>query len=588
MQPFDLTTLRAVQQDLASQWLPARIETVQQLDLWTLCLCLRTLQTRRWLLLSWHPQAGRIHLCQPPPKAPDPFQFSQSIGRQLKGLALTEVRLVDPWERVLDLHFAPRPGDPPLWHFYLEIMGRYSNGVVVEATSGDIYACGHGVSERQSSVRPVQPGLSYQLPPPLTDPMPKREESFVAWQERVALIPEQLERRLLKSYRGVSKTLTQSMLRQAGIPLQATVPEVSGSQWHQLYAAWQDWLQVLQEGSFKPVLTPTGYSLLGWDPDPEQPDPSSVHDLLDSYYSHHLNRATFHQEHQRLAQKLKVWLQKLYQRRQGFQATLDQSDKAEEAKQKADLLMAHLQSWQPGMTELLLPDFETGDPVRIPLEPEKNAIANAQTYYKKHRKQKRSRNAVWPLFQTTDQEIRYLEQVESALWDLDVYRQPSDLQTLDQIRQELIQQKYPLEAAGSEKALPKAEALSPFRCYHSPSGYEIWVGRNNHQNDELTFKLAQEQDWWLHAQEIPGSHVLLRLPPGGVAEDEDLQRAADLAAHFSRARQSEQVPVVYTRPKHVRKPNRTPPGMVVYSQEKVIWAQPQKPALLSLLAEGDS
>ncbi len=584
MQPVDLTTLRAVQQDLAQHWLPARIETVQQVDLWTLCLCLRTLKSRRWLLLSWHPQAARIHLCEPPPKAADSFQFSQSIGRQLKGLALTHIELTDPWERVLECHFAPRPGDPVRWYFYLEAMGRYSNGVVVEADSGDIYACGHGVSDKQSSVRPVQPGLPYQLPPPLRDPAPSLAEPFESWQERLALIPDRVERRILKSYRGISKILAQSLLQQSGISIEAAVTDLDLPQWHRLYGAWGDWLDILRAGSFRPVITPTGYSVLGWNRDPTQPDPESVHTLLEHYYTHHLNRATFQQEQQRLGQKLKTWLQKLYQRRQGFEATLHQSDKADQAKQKADLLMAHLHLWQPGLTQLSLPDFETGDPVIIPLEPEKNAIANAQAYYKKHRKQRRSRNAVWPLFQAADQEIRYLEQVESALWHLDSYRNPEDLETLAQIRDELIQQGYPLEAANPLSSAKPSGSLN-VRCFRSPSGYEIWVGRNNQQNDQLTFKIAQDHDWWFHAQEIPGSHVVLRLPPGSVAEDEDLQQAADLAAYFSRARQSDQVPVVYTRPKQVRKPNRTPPGLVVYSQETVIWAQPQKPGILKITAE---
>lgn len=577
MQPVDLTTLRAVQQDLACHWLPARIETVQQTDLWTLCLCLRTLQARRWLLLSWHPQAARLHLCAPPPKGQDPFQFSQSIGRQLRGLALSEMVLVDPWERVLDLAFAPRPGDPVRWHLYLEAMGRYSNAVFVDAASGEIYACGHGVSERQSSVRPVQPGLPYELPPPLRDPAPSRQESYEDWQERLALIPDQVERRLLKSYRGVSKTLTQSLVQAAGIPGSRTVADLTPSQWQALFAAWTTWLETLEQGSFKPVTTPTGYSVLGWDPVEQAAD---VHQLLETYYTYHLNRDTFQQEHHRLQQKLKTQLQKLYHRRQAFQSTLDQSVQADAAKQKADLLMAHLHTGQPGQTSLTLPDFETGDPVTIPLDPEKNIIANAQAFYKKHRKQKRSYDAVWPLFQAVSQEIHYLEQVESSLLQTERYQGSEDLQTVREIRQELTEQGYLPQESKTEKAPP---ASHHFRRYLSPSGFEIWVGRNNQQNDHLTFRMAQDPDWWFHAQEIPGSHVVLRLPPGSVAEDEDLQWAANLAAYFSRARQSEQVPVVYTRPKHVRKPIRTPPGLVVYVQETVIWGKPQDPELLKKL-----
>ena len=578
MQPVDLTTLRAIQQDLAHNWLPARVETLQQLDLWTVCLCLRTLRARVWVLLCWHPQAARAHLCTPPPKAPDPFQFSQPLQRNLKGLALIDLQLADDWERVLDWQFARRPGESPLWHLYLEIMGRYSNAVLVDR-QGMIFACGHGVSERQSSVRPVQPGLPYQSPPALMETPPSLEASFQHWQATVSLIPGPISQRILRSYRGVSGSLVQSLVEAAGIPKDWATEDLTPEQWRILFERWQEWLQRLQTNSFQPGWTRSGYTVLGWD---LQAPEDSIHTLLERYYSEQLNRETFTRERQRLQQKLRSALKKLYQRRDQFQQKLHQSDQADEAKQLADLLMAHLQEWQPGLDQISLPDFETGEPVQIPLDPELNAVSNAQIYYKKHRKQKRARNAVLPLWQGTQDEIRYLEQVEDALEQLDRYRGLEDLQTLDQIRGELIQQKRLSDPQETPQVQPTE---STYRRFYTPRGLEVWVGRNNHQNDQLTFRVAQDTDWWFHAQEIPGSHVLLRLPPGEVAEDQDLQVAADLAAYFSRARLSEQVPVVYTRPKHVHKPKGSLPGMVIYKQETVIWAQPNRDATLQLVQQ---
>ncbi len=570
MQPVDLTTLRAVHHDLTHNWLPARIETVHMTDLWTAYFCLRTLKARVWVLLSWHPQAARCHLCSPPPKQPDPFQFSQPLQRSLKGLALTNIALLDPWERVLDWQFAPRPGEDPRWHLYLEIMGRYSNAVLVEK-SGSIFACGHGVSERQSSVRPVQPGLTYQTPPSLTDPAPDSTESFDNWQQRIQLIPGPIEKRLLKSYRGISRSLTETLLHQAGIPLKIDTEDITPSQWQTLFQGWQTWLQRLDQGHFDPGLTETGYTVLG---EGILKPAESVHTLLDDYYSAHLNREVFDRDRHRLRQKIHAVLKKLYQRRDQFEAKLKQSDHAEVAKHLADLLMAHLHEWQPGLSQIELPDFETGDPVAIKLDPEKNAIINAQAYYKKHQKQKRSRNAVLPLLSTVNTEIQYLEQVEDALDQLGSYTHPTDLDTLTDIRTELIDQKYLTDPA---QAKPQEQDLTlNVRRFQAPSGFEILVGRNNLQNDRLTFKLAQDTDWWFHAQEIPGSHVLLKLPPGDVADDADLQSAANLAAHYSRGRLSDQVPVVYTRPKHVFKPKGSLPGMVIYKQETVIWGQPDQ------------
>ncbi|MGQ9838182.1 MAG: Rqc2 family fibronectin-binding protein [Cyanobacteriota bacterium] len=591
MQPVDLTTLRALQVDLTrieadrDPLLPARLEWIQQTDLWTVILGLRTLKARLCLLLCWHPQAARIHLCQPPVKGPDPFQFSQILQRQLKGLALTDLILLDEWERVIDCCFAPRPGDPPQRHLYLEVMGKYSNAVLVDE-AGIILASGHGVSERQSRVRPVQPGLVYEAPPALTDPIPTSSESFLQWQERVALIPGPISQRLFRSYRGLSRHLAEAMCREAGIPPQTPSDQLTSQAWQALFCVWQDWLTRLEQQDFEPATTPTGYTVLGWtgQGDPAKRDPSApkadLHRLLETYYQVQLQCESFERERHRLLQKLSSLLKKLYQRRQQFEAMLSESVQADYFKQAADLLMAHLHLWHPGMTHIELPDFETGQPIRIPLDPEKNPILNAQAYYRKHRKQKRAQEAVWPLLETVNQEILYLEQVESALLDLDTYRDPQDLSTLKEIEEELIQQHY-LE--NPERPFPKrttSESINPHR-FISPSGFPIWVGRNNLQNDQLTFRVAQEQDWWFHAQEIPGSHVLLRLPPGAVAEPEDLQAAADLAAHFSRGRFSDQVPVVYTRPKQVFKPKGSPPGIVIYRQEQVLWGQPSRAASVS-------
>ncbi|MCF2969600.1 NFACT family protein [Synechococcus sp. Nb3U1] len=592
MQPVDLTTLRAVLADLTrfeagrDPLLPARLEWIHQTNLWTILLGLRTLKARLCLLLCWHPQAARIHLCQPPAKEPDGFQFSQPLQRQLKGLALTELALLDEWERVIDCRFAPRPGDPPRRHLYLEVMGKYSNAVLVDEV-GRILASGHGVSERQSRVRPVQPGLPYEAPPALTDPIPTRSEPLFQWQERVALIPGPISQRLFRCYRGLSRHLAEAMCWQAGIPPQTPSNQLSAQDWQALFLIWQDWLTRLEKGQFDPAPTPNGYTVLGWvgpssatrDPLSSPPQPG-LHQLLEDYYQAHLNREQFGRERHRLLQKLSNLLKKLYQRRQQFETMLAGSAQAEHSKQAADLLMAHLHLWQPGMHHIELPDFETGHAIGIPLDPEKNAILNAQAYYRKHRKQKRAQEAVWPLLETVNQEILYLEQVESALLHLETYRDPQDLSTLKEIEEELIQQHY-LESP--ERISPKRTPSEPFNPHRftSPSGFTIWVGRNNLQNDQLTFRLAQEQDWWFHAQEIPGSHVLLRLPPGAVAEQADLQAAADLAAHFSRGRLSDQVPVVYTRPKQVFKPKGSPPGIVIYRQEQVLWGQPSRAATAS-------
>ena len=607
MQPVDFTTLTAACSELRAQWLPARLEQVYQRDRFTVSLALRTMKGRGWIDLSWHPVAARICLGDPPPRIPDTFTFSEQLRHQLSGLALVSIAPVASWERVIDLQFAKRPGEPALWHLWAEIMGKYSN-VILTAQDNLVVTCAHQVSAKQSTVRPIQTGQPYEMPPSLTDAVPSLSESQNRWQSRISLVPGQLHRNLLKNYRGLSKALIFSMIRSASLDPEQSTDSLNPDQWQQLFQRWLYWLQCLENSKFHPSFTPEGYTVIDWpapdrtreaepqdlhsqaelgnESDSDSSSPlftlseaekpssfSSVQELLNSYYTGQINQEVFAQLRHQLTQKLNNVLAKLRLKANTFKERLQQSADADTHKSQADLLMASLQHWEPGMKSISLPDFETEKPVIIPLNPEKNAVQNAQAIYKKHQKLKRARIAVEPLLAAVQEEIDYLEQVEVALSVLETYRNTQDLQTLAEIREELIQQKY-LDVP-DYRSTDKNAAIE-FHRYQTPSGFELLIGRNNRQNDQLTFRTANDYDLWFHTLEIPGSHALLRLKPGTVAEETDLQFAADMTAYYSRARHSEQVPVVYTEPKYVYKPKGAKPGMVVYKQERIVWGRPQQ------------
>jgi predicted ribosome quality control (RQC) complex YloA/Tae2 family protein len=636
VQSVDFTTLTAACSELRAEWLPARLEQVYQRDRFTVALFLRTMKQREWIDISWHPAAARICAGDAPPRIPDTFTFSQQLRHQLNGLALVDIAPISPWERVIDLQFAKRPGEPALWHLYAEIMGKYSN-VILTAQDNLVVTCAHQVSAKQSSVRPIQTGQPYEMPPSLTDAAPSLLEPQNRWQERISLVPGPLKRNLLKNYRGLSSALILCMVRSAGLDPEQSTDSLDADSWQQLFHRWQYWLQALEISNFKPSFTPEGYTVIDWPvannltaktPEAEpldlhsQAQPgneknekneknkkngkngkngkneknesasknesnsslpssffllpssfSSVQELLNSYYTRETNQQVFAQLRHQLSQKLNSILGKLRLKANTFKERLQQSADADTHKDRADLLMANLQQWQPGMKSISLPDFETNQPVVIPLNPENNAVQNAQSLYKKHQKLKRARSAVEPLLAAVQEEIDYLEQVEVALSVLENYRTFQDLQTLNEIREELIQQKY-LDVPDYRSG-DKTGAIEFYR-YQTPSGFELLIGRNNRQNDQLTFRTANDYDLWFHTLEIPGSHALLRLKPGTVAEETDLQFAADMTAYYSRARHSEQVPVVYTEPKYVYKPKGAKPGMVVYKQERIVWGRPQQ------------
>ncbi len=573
MQPVDLTTLRAIAAELRATWLPARFEQAHQRDRYTLAIALRTLAGRRWLELAWHPEAARIARAEPPPRGPDGYSFSDQLRHQLGGLALSAVEMLDPWERVLDLHFARRPGEAPLWHLYVEIMGKYSNVILTDAR-GQIVTVAYQVGSQQSSARTVQTGRAYTPPPALTNAAPHPEEPPDRWQERLTVVPGKLKRQLFTTYRGVSPRLAEELAAAAGIAPNAPTDRIETEQWQALFAAWQRWLQVLETEEFRPARQAGGgFSVLGWDDAAEPLE--SVLELLARYYSSRLAEGRFTQLRQQLQQKLAAATGKLDRKARDFRERLQQSDGAEVHRQRADLLMAHLHLWKPGSQTIVLPDFDTGEPVKIGLNPEKNAVQNAQALYKKHQKLKRARTAVEPLLAGVTAEIDYLDNVRLALERLEAYERPDDLAALTEIREELIQQGYML--APRDPGQSAAIETPPIR-YCSPGGHELLVGRHNRQNDRLSFRVAVEHDLWFHAQEIPGAHVLMRLEPGTVPDERDLQFAADVAALHSKARQSSAVPVVSVRPKDLYKPKGAKPGMVIYQRATVLWGHPQAAA----------
>jgi predicted ribosome quality control (RQC) complex YloA/Tae2 family protein len=564
MQNVDYTTLVAICESINSASVPSRLEQVYQLDRFTISLCLRSLTEKRWLTISWHPQAARICLDNPPPRFKDTFTLSEQLRHLINGYALIAVKIVSEWERVVDFQFAKRPHETPIYHLYVEIMGKYSNVILTNAEQ-QIITVARQITANQSSLRTVETSQIYQLPPPLTGKSPSLEESFESWQGRVNLIPGRIDRQLIQNYRGISPMVVHYLLIQAQIKPETSNQELSETDWLNLYHSWHNWLNTLITANFCPHLTKSGYSVLG-----KSEEISEINQLVNQYYTQELTKENFNQLKQQLKQKINNILTKLAVKSTKYKHKLLESNNAEIYREQADLLMANLQQWRPGMTEITLHDFTTEKPITIKIAPDKNAIQNAQALYKKHQKLKRAKDAVKPLLAEVQQEIDYLAQISTNLTQLEL-QESTDFNTLREIKTELINQKYLVD---HQYRLSHHYEESRPRSYKTPSGYQVLVGRNNRQNDLLTSRIATDYDLWFHAQEIAGSHVLLRLNAGDIPEQIDLEYTANLAAYYSQGRESEQIPVVYTKPKYVYKPKGAKPGMVIYTRETVIWGKP--------------
>ncbi|MGI0479325.1 Rqc2 family fibronectin-binding protein [Geminocystis sp. CENA526] len=564
MQSVDYTTLVAICHSLQNGYIPSRLEQVYQLDRYTISLCLRSLNHKAWLTVSWHPQAARICIGNPPPRGKDTFTFSEQLRHLINGYALIGVNIVTDWERVIDFQFAQRPNEKPIYHLFVEIMGKYSN-VILTSADKQIITVAKQVTADKSSVRTVETSQIYQLPPPLLGETPKLNESLEKWQEKVSLIPDRIDRQLIKTYRGVSPIIAQHLLNKSNILSTKNNQELTQKEWIMLYKNWQNWLITLEKKDFNCRELDKGYTVLD-----EKANNQDLHKVLNNYYNKQIYQENFNQLKQQISQKVKNILTKLEVKRDRYRDKINDSDNCEIYSNKADLLMAHLHLWKVGMTEIILNDFTTNEPIKIALAPDKNMIQNAQSLYRQNQKLKRAKLAVQPLLEEVQNEVNYLQQIATILTQLD-YQESEDLTSLQEIKAELISQKYMEDS--QYRGNNTVEESHP-RKYQTPSGYEVLIGRNNRQNDILTFRTATDYDLWFHAQEISGSHVLLRLSAGDIPDDRDLQYTANLTAYYSQGRHSDRVPVIYTNPKYVYKPKGAKPGMVIYTRETVIWGQP--------------
>jgi predicted ribosome quality control (RQC) complex YloA/Tae2 family protein len=575
MQPVDVTTLSAVREELRSHWLPARVEQLRQEDSFSVQILLRTLDQSAWLVCSHHPQSARIHMRQfrdrgPTQKPPNPQAFISQLQDCLQGKVLVQIEQ-PAWERVLILHFASRPDQPATHRLYVEIMGKYSNLVLTDAEAQNtILNCAHVVTDTQSRLRPMGPGDRYSPPPPLTSPEPSLAIPFTAWQARVSLLPKSLDQSLIQSYRGISKSLTHQMLTQAQISVTAKTQDLSEAQWQSLFCSWTNWLTTMQSGLFKPCLSATGYSVLGWGcaSTPEQ----TASAVLDQYYSQTIHAQAFKNQQSRMLQVVHVALTKLAKKEAEFKERLFQAQDGALFRQKGDLLKANLHKIQPGQKVARL-TASTGERFNIAIDPAKDAITNAQQYYKRHQKAKRALEIIVPLLESVYREQHYLATVQTALEQME-----QDLESLQEVQTELEEAKY---LKVNPKNRPFRKTKTVFHGYLTPHGLKIWVGRNNRQNEELSFKVAAPSDLWFHAQEIPGSHVVLQIPPGTIPHEKDLAAAAAAAAYHSRSRQERKVPVAYTECRHLRKLKGPLPGLVTYETFQVTWGVPDEVKELS-------
>lgn len=583
MQQQDFTTLWAVCHELDQQVAPSRFVKAQQTDGATIHVGLRTVDAHRWLELSWSAAAPRFHPCLPPPRQGAGSTLAQQLRHGLRGLALTALRQ-PPWERIVQLEFSKRPGAVVERRLVLELMGRHSNLFLLDA--GDrIMAMGRQVKPRQSRVRPLGCGDHYSAPPPAPGRAPDGQESCTRWQTHLQLAPLPLAQALWQGYGGVSPSLARQLCRAAGIDATLCVTALTTAQWQGLHQQWRLWLAALETRRFRFELEgDQGYHVWAAPPATQgsaNPTDGADHGVglaLAAFHGRHLRHARMQQDRQRLAQVLCKAMAAEQRLRDDVQQRLAAVADHATLQRRADRLMCCPDLQRSGLTTLLAADPVGGPGEAVPLDPETTILANAQRLYQKARKLRRSRQALEPRL---ERHRRRLARLESAHDQFLLHWSSATPDQQQALLEELEGELRELELAPSRSVVsPAGTTTSQPLQLHSPGGLRLLVGRNNRQNDRISIQEARRGDLWFHAQEVPGSHVVLKVGEAPGADEEDVQTAADLAAYFSRGRGNGAVAVVSTETCHLQRIPGAGPGVVRFRESRVLWGRPDAAASL--------
>lgn len=578
--PFDGFVLAAIRHELEEKITDSRIDRIYQPTPESLILNLHRSKERLRLLLSAHPTNARIHLLSRPMENPfSPPLFCMVLRKHLEGGRIKKI--VQPGlERILILEMEAQneAGATTLKHLICEIMGKHSNIILIEAHTRQIVDACRRYSHALSRYREVLPGRTY-LQPPTQDklnPLKIQKEEFYQ-----ALLTRPLDNTLAECLQsrldGLSRALGREIVYRAGLPAEMTLDECGEYELHRLWLALQEIAVLARQNKFEPtlILDQEGKSLeftacdltcfTGFNR-----KKNTMNALVECFFSEREADAKLEKERQfllGLLHKKACWLTKKLTLQNGHLNTVA---KPEEFRIYGELLMANLHQVKRGLTEVTLENFY--DPanclVNIPLKPQLSPVENAQIYFKKYTKAKRACKIATSVIEQAEKELAYLASVETALQIASLRRE------LAEVREELTRQGYLQEKNKSQKT--KRDRETPqLLAFTLSGGFTALIGKTNRQNDYLTMHMAKDNDIWLHTRNIPGAHVIVRTgqqPLTPLA----LQEAACLAAYYSRARQSQNVPVDYTLRKNVNKPQGAKPGFVIYTGQRTINIDPDK------------
>lgn len=579
--PYDSLVLNACISELSGELTGAKVNKIHQPDDRTIIIRYYGTMGGGRLLLSAHPENGRINKCAEgrdnPAKAP---LFAMVLRKWLEGARISGIESLKD-ERVAWLDFDARNelGDDIQLRLIIEIMGKHSNIILIDSATNIILDGIRRYGSHLSRYREVLPGKPY-LPPPTMDKLPLVPANEDILAAALYELPEEtLSIALRKQIKGLSPLLADNLALLAGLDPAMPVETVGEYEIGLIYRQLQLLDQRISNNDYDPIITLSGKQFrdyYAFDPPSwsqlHKQHFSSMNDAIDAFYQACEKQQSFERKKASLAKALRQNRSRLQKKIALEEADLATCEAANIYREAGDILSANLYFLRKGLSEVELPSFtEEGKTVHIKLDPAKTPQENIKYYYKRYSKAKNARHRIDEQLQSNKSQLDYLFSIEQSLED------STDKDELAAIEKEAIAAGfYHQQLPANKKQQPTKQITLAPRQYCSQDGFTILIGRNNKQNDRLSLKQSHPDDIWLHAQKIPGSHTVI-ISNGKAVPQSTILEAAGYAAWFSKARGSGKTAVDYTQIANLRKPNGAVPGYVTYTDQKTVYVEPLQP-----------
>lgn len=560
---FDGVTIANVVSELKKELVGGRLYKIAQPEEDELLLTIKHPGGQKRLFLSAEASLPLLYLTET--NKPSPMtapNFCMLLRKHLQNGRITDISQPG-LERIvhMEIEHLDEMGDLRHKTLIVEIMGKHSNIIFCDE-NGIIIDSIKRISAAVSSVREVLPGKPYFVAETQNklDALHTDRGSF---RNALAARPQPVFKAIYGSYTGISPILAQELCHEAAIDGESSTAALSDSDYDRLYQVFEGMAERIREERFAPniayrngkpvefcALPLTLYDYEGC----HTVSYDSMSVLLEKYYKEKNTLTRIRQKSSDLRRIVQTALERNIKKYDLQLRQIKDTEKRETYRIYGELLNTYGYDASPGAKSLEALNYYTNETIVIPLDPTLSATENAKKYFEKYGKLKRTFEALGDLTKEVKAEIDHLESISTAL-DIAMFEED-----LAQIKEELTESGY-IRRKGNAR---KQKITSKPYHYISSDGFHMYVGKNNYQNDELTFKIATGNDWWFHAKQMPGSHVIVRLGNAEELPDRTFEEAARLAAYYSKGRGQDKVEIDYIQKKHVKKPNGAKPGFVVY------------------------